>query len=80
MPGKRLFGTMIFIFCAPSVPKKFNFFRALGVHMGRGYPLPPPPLSKIPEFQNPLGQVEIGPYLYCAIPPLKQAPVLQCLL
>ena len=36
-----LFGTLIFIFCAPSVQ---IIFRAFGVHMGRRYA----PLSKIP--------------------------------
>ena len=38
MPGKRLIGTLIFIFCAPSISAKkktFHFFpHALGIRMG----------------------------------------------
>ena len=47
--GKTLFGTLIFIFCAPSasVQQNFIFVCAFGVHMGRGvrpchtYGIPP---------------------------------------
>ena len=32
MPVKRLFGTLIFMICSPSVRKKVSFFHAFGLH------------------------------------------------